>query len=44
MQYLYDSGDEVVFMDEETYEQLSLPHALTRGRAAVHAAVVDACR
>src|ERR1700750_309573 len=28
MQYLYDSGDEVVFMDEETYEQLSVPHAL----------------
>jgi elongation factor P len=27
MQYLYDSGDEVVFMDEGTYEQLSLPHA-----------------
>src|SRR6201987_4108115 len=27
MQYLYDSGDEVVFMDEETYEQLSLPHS-----------------
>ena len=27
MQYLYDSGDEVVFMDEETYEQLSIPHA-----------------
>ena len=27
MQYLYDSGDEVVFMDEDTYEQLSLPHA-----------------
>jgi len=26
MQYLYDSGDEVVFMDEATYEQLSLPH------------------
>ena len=26
MQYLYDSGDEVVFMDEDTYEQLSLPH------------------
>ena len=25
MQYLYDSGDEVVFMDEDTYEQLSLP-------------------
>ena len=28
MQYLYDSGEEVVFMDESTYEQLSLPHAL----------------
>src|SRR5256886_15960604 len=28
MQYLYDSGDEVVFMDEATFEQLSLPHAL----------------
>jgi elongation factor P len=27
MQYLYDSGDEVVFMDESTYEQLSLTHA-----------------
>jgi elongation factor P len=27
MQYLYDSGDEVVFMDEGTYEQTSLPHA-----------------
>src|SRR5215471_15541596 len=25
MQYLYDTGDEVVFMDEETYEQLPLP-------------------
>ena len=27
MQYLYDAGDEVVFMDQETYEQISLPHA-----------------
>src|SRR5213592_762979 len=27
MQYLYDSGDEVVFMDEGTYEQLSISHA-----------------
>jgi elongation factor P len=27
MQYLYDAGDEVVFMDAETYEQLSLPRA-----------------
>jgi elongation factor P len=25
-QYLYDAGDEVVFMDTETYEQFSLPH------------------
>jgi len=25
MQYLYDSGEEVVFMDQETYEQLALP-------------------
>jgi elongation factor P len=25
MQYLYDAGDEVVFMDERSYEQLSLP-------------------
>src|SRR6266853_4770839 len=27
MQYLYDAGDEVVFMDEATYEQVHLPHA-----------------
>ena len=27
VQYLYDTGDEVVFMDEETFEQVSLPHA-----------------
>ncbi|HEV2590938.1 MAG TPA: elongation factor P [Gaiellaceae bacterium] len=27
MQYLYDAGDDVVFMDQETYEQLSIPHA-----------------
>lgn len=27
MQYLYDAGDEVVFMDQETYEQLTLPRA-----------------
>src|SRR5438094_1698638 len=25
MQYLYDAGDEVVFMDGDTYEQTSLP-------------------
>ena len=27
VQYLYDDGSEVHFMDEETYEQFSLPHA-----------------
>jgi elongation factor P len=27
MQYLYESGDEVVFMDSETYEQTALPRA-----------------
>ena len=26
MQYLYDAGDEVVFMDQDTYEQTALPH------------------
>jgi elongation factor P len=25
VQYLYDSGDEVVFMDEQSYEQFALP-------------------
>ena len=25
-QYLYDSGDDFVFMEDETYEQFSLPH------------------
>jgi elongation factor P len=28
VQYLYDSGDEVVFMDEETYEQIQLPRSV----------------
>ena len=31
VQYLYDSGEEVVFMDEETFEQLSLPRADVAG-------------
>jgi len=26
VQYLYDAGDEVVFMDTDNYEQISLPH------------------
>src|SRR5213595_1735840 len=30
MQFLYESGDDVVFMDEETYDQLSIPHAESR--------------
>jgi elongation factor P len=34
MQYLYDSGDEVVFMDEATYEQLSVPHAMVEDELA----------
>src|SRR3954452_22057786 len=25
MQYLYDAGEDVVFMDEETYEQINMP-------------------
>ena len=40
VQFLYDDGSEVHFMDEETFEQFSLSHARARGRAAVHAAVV----
>ena len=39
VQYLYDAGDEVVFMDEETYEQFSLAALERRGRARLHAAV-----
>jgi elongation factor P len=27
MQYLYDAGEDVVFMDEETYEQINMPRA-----------------
>ncbi len=27
VQYLYDDGSEAYFMDEETYDQFSLPHA-----------------
>ena len=28
MQYLYDAGDDVVLMDEQTYEQMNLPRSL----------------
>jgi elongation factor P len=31
VQYLYDAGDEVVFMDTESYEQISLPHGELEG-------------
>ena len=34
MQYLYDSGDEVVFMDQETYDQLSIPHSMLEDELA----------
>src|SRR5215218_1240372 len=34
MQYLYDAGDEVVFMDEETYEQTSLPRSIVEDALA----------
>jgi len=27
VQYLYDAGDEVVFMDEQTYDQMQLPRS-----------------
>src|SRR3712207_7278413 len=27
VQYLYDAGDEVVLMDEETYDQMHLPRS-----------------
>ena len=31
VQYLYDGGDEVVFMDEESFEQISLPRREVEG-------------
>jgi elongation factor P len=31
VQYLYDDGSDVHFMDEETYEQFALPHADVAG-------------
>src|SRR5918912_1000387 len=34
MQYLYDAGDEVVFMDQDTYEQMSLPRAVVEDALA----------
>ena len=35
MQYLYDSGDAQVFMDNQSYEQLELPNDLDRRRDAL---------
>ena len=40
MQYLYDAGDEVVFMDTDTLRAALAAARDGRGRAAVHAAVV----
>ena len=34
MQYLYDAGDEVVFMDEDTYEQTSLQRGMVEDALA----------
>src|SRR5437764_11604725 len=34
MQYLYDAGDEGVFMDEDTYEQTGLPRRTVEGALA----------
>ncbi|MBA2476270.1 MAG: elongation factor P [Actinobacteria bacterium] len=31
VQYLYDAGEEVIFMDEETYEQFPLPRPSVAG-------------
>jgi elongation factor P len=32
MQYLYEDGDQMVFMDAQSYEQLSLPKTVLEGR------------
>jgi elongation factor P len=34
VQYLYDAGDDVVFMDEQTFEQLSIPRAAVQDELA----------
>ena len=39
-QYLYDSGDDVVFMEDDTYEQFSLPRKTVAEDLAVHPSVV----
>ena len=38
MQYLYDSGDAAVFMDNRDYEQIEIPQRRARRRDAVGAA------
>ena len=35
-QYLYEQGDMLVFMDNESYEQIELPKAVHRGRREDH--------
>jgi elongation factor P len=34
VQYLYDAGEEVVFMDEQTYDQIALPRRDVEGELA----------
>ena len=41
VQFLYDDGSDVHFMDAETYEQFARAARRARGRAAVHAAERD---
>src|SRR5258707_13799642 len=48
VQYLYDAGDDVVFMDEENYEQIHLSHssvedalAFLQPSASVHLLMLD---
>ncbi len=38
MQYLYESGDSVVLMDNQSYDQVEIPQVGRRGRAEVGAA------
>ena len=40
-QYLYDSGDDVVFMEDDTYEQFSMPRKTVGRGSPVHPSVVS---
>ena len=41
MQYLYDAGDEVVFMDEETFEQITCARSAVEDALPFMLAVVE---